>query len=41
MKTLRDFWNKANGVYDFVDKKDPFWWYEIVAVYTLNKIYDI
>lgn len=20
MKTLRDFWNKANGVYDFVDK---------------------
>ena len=20
---------------------DPFWWYEIVAVYTLNKIYDI
>ena len=20
MKTLRDFWNKANGVYNFVDK---------------------
>lgn len=20
MRTLRDFWNKANGIYDFVDK---------------------
>lgn len=23
-KTLRDFWNKADGVYDFVDKNGVF-----------------